>query len=42
MRSYIEEGIERELKQVVDKRQQEVVTIPADVDDINENASTSK
>jgi hypothetical protein len=42
MRSYIEEWIERELKQVADKRKQTVSTIPAVVDDINENALETK
>ena len=42
MRSYIEEWIERELKQVADERKQTVSTIPAVVDDINEKESASK
>jgi len=42
MKSYIKEWLERELKQVVEERQHAVATIPAVVDDINENASASK
>jgi hypothetical protein len=40
LRSYIEEWLERELKQVADERQQAVATIPVVVDDINKKAST--
>jgi hypothetical protein len=42
MRSYIEEWLERELKQVADERQQAVATIPVAVDDINEKTSARK
>jgi hypothetical protein len=42
MRSYIEEWIKRELKQVTDERQQVVVRIPAVVNDINEMKTTRK
>jgi hypothetical protein len=36
MRSYIQEWLERQLKQAVDERQQAVVRIPAAIDDIIE------
>jgi hypothetical protein len=36
MRSYIEEWLERELKQVTDERQQAVSMIAAFIDDIDE------
>jgi hypothetical protein len=39
MRSYIEEWLERELKQAADERQQAVARIPATVDDINETTA---
>jgi hypothetical protein len=42
MRSYIEEWLESELKQIVDERQHALTMIPVVVDDINEKASTSK
>ena len=42
MRSYIEEWLERELKHVVDERQQAVATILVAIDDINEKASARK
>jgi succinate dehydrogenase flavin-adding protein (antitoxin of CptAB toxin-antitoxin module) len=42
MRSYIEEWLERELKQATDERQQTVVRILEVVDDINEMVATSK
>jgi hypothetical protein len=42
MRSYIEEWLEKELKQAVDERKQVVSMIPVAVDDINEKASTRK
>jgi hypothetical protein len=42
MRRYIEEWLERELKQVVDERQQTIATIPAAIDDINEKPSARK
>jgi hypothetical protein len=42
MRSYIEEWLERELKQGVDEREQAVAMIPTVVDDINETTATRK
>jgi hypothetical protein len=42
LRRYIEELVERELKQVTDERQQAVGTIPVVVDDNNKKASTRK
>ena len=42
MRSYIEEWLERELKQVANERQQAVATIPIVVDDNNKKASANK
>jgi hypothetical protein len=36
MRGYIEEWLKRQLKQVVDKRQQAVASIPVAVEDILE------
>jgi hypothetical protein len=42
MRSYIEEWLERELKQVTDERQQAVARILAAVDDINEMTAANK
>ena len=42
MRSYIEEWLERELKQATDERKQAVAKIPAVVDDINETTAASK
>jgi hypothetical protein len=42
LRSYIEEWVERELKQVADERQQAVGTIPVVVDDNNKKASARK
>jgi hypothetical protein len=36
MRAYIEEWVERKLKQAANERQQEVVSIPAVVDNILE------
>jgi hypothetical protein len=41
MRGYIEEWIERQLKQAVDKRQQAVASIPTAVEDILETAVVS-
>ena len=42
MRSYIEEWLERELKQLADKRQQTVSMIPVVINNINEKESASK
>jgi hypothetical protein len=42
MRSYIEEWLERELKQATDERKHAVVMILAVVDDINETAAARK
>ena len=42
MRSYIEEWLERELKQVIDERQQAVATIPGVLDEINEMVAVRK
>jgi len=39
MRSYIQEWLERQLKQAIDERQQEVARIPAAVNDIIETVS---
>jgi hypothetical protein len=41
MRSYIQEWVERQLKQVADERQQAVASIPAVIEDIIETAVIS-